>query len=852
MNVDFKFKSQVTIILLLLVAGVTPTKIFGQNWTGLGSGNNWSDPNNWSGLIVAPGPLVFVGTNKTSTVNDFANNTAYNISFGAGDAFTLSGNTLQLGGSGLFGSFDGAISVNAVPSSGIHTINLDGLSLFAQTTLSSVSGSSLQINSPISGASTLTKSGAGTVILAGNNAFTNTTTISAGTLNIQHANALGTTAGSTSVTSGATLAIQGGITTAAEGLTLNGNGVGSGGALQNVSGNNTYSGAITLGSASRINSDLGTLTLDVASGNAISGTNNVTFGGSGNIVVADAIATGTGTLTKDGSGTLTLTAANTYSGSTTINQGSLQLGNGSTTGSLNVASSISLGALTAGTLTINRSNTVTQGTDFSGNAITGLGGITQAGSGTTELNTSNSYSGTTTVSSGTLNIQNGNALGNTTGGTIVASGATLSIQGGITTAAENLTLSGNGVSSGGALQNVSGNNTFAGAITLAADARINSASGTLTLDVASGNAISGTNTNVTFGGSGDIVVADAISTGNGTLTKDGSGKLTLTGANTYSGATTISGGSLQVGNNGTTGSIAGTSSVSIGSGSSLIVSRSGSVTQADVLGGGVISGQGALVKTGSGTLILTAANSYTGGTTVSEGSLVINGNQSSATGSIIVANGATLSGSGTYGGATTDTLTVNGTLTGTGTITGNTIINGVHSPGNSPGLQTFNGNLSYSTGSSLNWELIANTSTGRGTNFDGINVGGGLTFSGATSMNLLFNGAGSTVNWNDSFWASNRSWLVYDVAGTTTGFGLFSINGTTWLDAFNNSLTSIRSGANFTLDQSGDDVILRFDSGASSVPEPGSLALMSVVGLFGGGRLAQRYLRRRKNPETNS
>ena len=117
------------------------------------------------------------------------------------------------------------------------------------------------------------------------------------------------------MSSGAALQIQGGITTAAEALTLNGTGISNDGALRNVSGNNTYTGAITLGSATRINSDAGTLTLDVASGNAIFAANqNVTFGGAGSITVADSIATGSGTLTKDGSGTLTLTGINTYTG----------------------------------------------------------------------------------------------------------------------------------------------------------------------------------------------------------------------------------------------------------------------------------------------------------------------------------------------------------------------------------------------------------------------------------------------------------------------------------------------------------------------------------------------------------
>lgn len=696
-----------------------------------------------------------------------ANHTGLNAYSGA---TTINQGTLQLGNGGTTGSLNTASSISlGTSTAGTFAINRSN----TVTQGTDFSGNA------ITGLGGITQAGTGTTILNASNSYSGTTTVSAGTLNIQNGNALGNTTGGTTVSSGATLAIQGGITTAAEALTLNGTGVSSGGALRNISGDNAFAGAVTVaGSDVRINSDAGTLTLDVAAGNSITGTStNLTFGGSGNVTVIDAIDIGSGGITKDGTGTLTL----------------------------------------------------------AGN---------------------NSYSGSTTISSGTVNIQNNNALGNTTGGTIVASGATLAIQGGITTAAESLTLSGNGVSSGGALQNVSGNNTFAGAITLGADTRINSASGTLTLDVASGNAISGTNRNVTFGGSGDIVVADAISTGNGTLTKDGSGKLTLTGTNTYSGTTTISGGSLQVGNNGNTGSIANTSSIGIGSGSSLIVSRSDSVTQADVLGSGVISGQGSLIKTGSGTLTLTEANSYTGGTLVSEGTLIINGNQSAATGAIIVANNAVLSGSGTFGGSLADTLTVDGTLTGTGTITSNTIINGTHSPGNSPGSQTFAGNLTYTDGSIVKWELISNTNTitDRGTEYDGINVGGNLSFTGNTQLMLDFS-TPNGVDWTNSFWSTNQSWLLYDLTGNTSavsGFGFFTIAGTDWIDGFNKSLNSVRSGASFTLDQSGSDVIIRFDSGISSVPEPGSLALMSVVGLFGGGRLAQRYLRRRKNPETNS
>ena len=108
---------------------------------------------------------------------------------------------------------------------------------------------------------TLTKDGTGTLTITASGDYTGLTTVSAGVLNIQNANATGTTAGGVSVTSGAALQIQGGIAVGAEALTLNGTGISSDGALRNISGDNSWSGDITLGSATRINSDAGTLTL---------------------------------------------------------------------------------------------------------------------------------------------------------------------------------------------------------------------------------------------------------------------------------------------------------------------------------------------------------------------------------------------------------------------------------------------------------------------------------------------------------------------------------------------------------------------------------------------------------------
>ena len=142
--------------------------------------------------------------------------------------------------------------------------------------------------------------------------------------------------------------------------------------------------------------------------------------------LAGKITDGTGSviaLTKTGTGTWILTGANSYSGTTTITTGSLQLGSGSTTGVLSTNSAIVDNAK----FTINRSNAVAQGTDFSAAAITGTGSLTQAGAGTTTLTATNSYTGGTTVAAGTLQL--GGASGDVLAdaGTVTLSGGTLDL-----------------------------------------------------------------------------------------------------------------------------------------------------------------------------------------------------------------------------------------------------------------------------------------------------------------------------------------------------------------------------------------------------------------------------------------
>jgi hypothetical protein len=133
--------------------------------------------------------------------------------------------------------------------------------------------------------------------------------------------------------------------------------------------------------------------------------------------------------------------------------------------------------------------------------------------------------------------------------------------------------------------------------------------------------------------------------------------------------------------------------------------------------------------------------------------------------------------------------------------------------------------------------LIANTTGSAGTAYDQIVMpSSNLTFSGSTNLALSFNAAGSTVDWADSFWNVNRSWLVLDLSsGVTTGINNLSIGGSL-LDSLGNTLNPTTRGS-FSVAQSGQDVVLNF----VAVPEPGTFG----VGLIGLGLAAGiRRLRR--------
>ena len=449
-----------------------------------GATNQTNSPVN--STVTVTGSTTTIGTlnmNLNSSTNTGTNNaslSALNISagtvnIGAGGidmanvsvATATATSSISITGSGVL-SLAGNLSYTQGVGTENTTLTLDGVSAvlnmggFSIGSATSIVGSGTgalsfragilrnvnEINGGGASASaTLNKTTAGTLLLDTANGYTGFTTVSAGVLQITNGNALGGVARGTTVSgTGAALEISNSITTSAEGLTLNGAGIGGGGALRNTSGNNTYTGAVTLGSDSRINSDGGLLTIDVASGNALSGDFNVTFGGAGNITVADAVATGVGALNKDGGGTLTLAAANTYTGITTISGGTLSVGtlaNGGTASGIGQASNATSNLVfsgggtlqyTGGSVTTNRGFTVTGGNTgvievtnaatrltLSGDSAATSGNLQKTGSGSLTLNGTYAHTGTTTVSAGTLN-----GTGTLSSQLVVQSGATYS------------------------------------------------------------------------------------------------------------------------------------------------------------------------------------------------------------------------------------------------------------------------------------------------------------------------------------------------------------------------------------------------------------------------------------------
>ncbi|ENR96326.1 autotransporter-associated beta strand repeat-containing protein, partial [Brucella abortus] len=417
------------------------------------------------------------------------------------------------------------------------------------------------------------------------------------------------------------------------------------------------------------------------------------------------------------------------------------------------------GASTSGLVVQGADNLVLSG------VLSDVGRLTKNGSGTLTLTADNTYTGGTVFAGGVVSVDKEVRLG---GGDLTFNGGTLQVTG-------------------------TGWTSTSRAVSLQAGG------GTFDIENAANN----------------FAVTQGVA-GAGGLTKSGSGTLTLSGANSYTGATTVSAGTLVVANDNTGG---GTTTVDVGAGlqigtggvsgslagdivnnGTLVVDRSNAFDLANV-----ISGTGSLTKNGAGTLTLSGVNSYTGGTTVSAGTLAVraDNNLGDASGGLAINGGATLqltdnltTARGVTLGAGTATITIDGgktaqfsnKLTGSGTLavsgSGTLILSAAND---------YSGNTTIASGSTLqlgdgstDGRLAGNVANAGTLTFHNK---GGTTFAGEISGtgSLVQNGAGALTLSGDS----------QGFAGTTTvSSGSLLVSGKL------GGTVTVNSGA--TLDGSGE------------------------------------------------
>ncbi|KTX84437.1 AIDA autotransporter [Salmonella enterica subsp. enterica serovar Hindmarsh] len=411
--------------------------------------------------------------------------------------------------------------------------------------------------------SKLTKQGDGTLILSNTGNDYGDTEIDGGILAAKDAASLGT--GDVTIAENATLALSQG--TLDNNVTGGGQIVKSGSDELIVTGDNTYSGGTTITG--------GTLTADHADslGSGDIDNSGVLKVGEGDL---ENTLSGSGSLVKTGTGELTLSGGNDYSGGTTIIGGTLTADHADSLGTGAVANS---GVLQVGEGELE-------------NTLSGSGSLVKTGTGELTLSGDNSYSGGTTIIGGTLTADHADSLGT---GTIANNGVLKVGEGDL----EN-TLSGSGslVKTGTGELTLSGGNDYSGGTTIIG--------GTLTADHADSLGTGAVaNSGVLQVGEGEL---ENTLSGSGSLVKTGTGELTLSGDNTYSGGTTIAGGTLTADHADSlgTGAIANSGVLQVGEGELE----------------NTLSGSGSLVKTGTGELTLSGDNSYSGATTITDGTLI--------------------------------------------------------------------------------------------------------------------------------------------------------------------------------------------------------------------------------------
>jgi autotransporter-associated beta strand protein len=772
---------------------------------------------------------------------------------------TISGGALQIGDGGTSGSLgaSGSLVNNA-------TLIFNRSDNIAQGTDFNSAG--------ISGSGAVIKLDTGTVTFNAGNSYSGTTDISNGAVRISNATGLGATNGGTTVRSGAALELAGGISVGSEALTLNGTGVSSGGALRNVGGDNTYGGTMTIGSASLITADAGSLTLSTAIAN---GGFALSFGGAGNIT--SAAISGAGALAKSGNGTLTM-ANSSYTGKTTINGGTISVGADSGVGAapgVFVADQITLSGggklLTKASFVMNANRGITLGAGGGGievaegittsnpanQIISGNYSLTKSGVGTLQLGAANTFAGGFVLNDGFVRLQSSSVL---SGGNI-ASGAL---------GVGNVTINGGGIYGGGQTlnaTNITVNDDFAvnsgtsglnGRLSLGADlinltggtrtvslGRLSTASAVLTGGQESLRFItnstyfapvitngsfrfvrdeSGTPTqyaSVTFGSAGiQFTDGTGFIVGSNIITQTSTGGAFSNANNSLPHVTTEAGGVFNIG---TSNNVNSPSIRSLTGSAGFVTALATMSTATNAIL--VISNQAGDNYTYSGQIVDGSSLNSTLGTTATnvaftlhkrgEGTQVLNGsNTYSGTtlvqGGVLVVNGDQ---SGAVGNVQVNSGAIMG---GSGTIGGATTINGSLRPGNSIGALTVANDVTWNGGNDWIFELGASAPT----------------LSGPSSQDqLLITGVGS-----DFLKGTGSTW-AFDFAGTgELGFyQLVSWSGTTDFLASNFTASNLGGGNNGVFIIQDDSLYLEV------VPEPSTYALLCLAGLG----LAAHVIRRR-------